>query len=132
MGKKLKLKKKVKQVEFSKRLVLNLKYQFYGILAIALMFAWIGKDTSIFIVLLSVSGGLYGAGIVFYLNKSKMENIFKGKTECFLQKLELIEKYPSRRNEIESEFNENEGALTSKISNEMHQSVQEEITRQMY
>ena len=47
--------------------------------ALAIWFSYEGRDTSVFMYVLPLTGGIAGATIVFYLNKSKMENIFRFK-----------------------------------------------------
>jgi len=97
------------------------------------VFAWQGKDTSVFMYIIPSTGGAYGAAIVFYLNKAKMENVFKGKIAFLETKLNLMMKYPSEHHEeIESEFSKIDAALDSKIDSTMNEAVQEEISIQNF
>lgn len=119
---------KKKEKEFSKKLLVQTRYIFVISLITACVFAWQGRDTSIFMYIIPCTGGAYSAAIIFYLNKAKMENVFKGKISFLETKLNLLQKYPSEQHEeIESELSKIDEALNSKIDNTMHEVVQEEI-----
>ena len=65
-----------------------------------------GKPLDIFIYAIPASAGCYIAAICFYLNKAKMENIFKGKVEFLKLKLDLLTQYPEQEEVINHEINE--------------------------
>lgn len=122
------IKHRKRETEFSKRLLVQTRYIFIASLIAAGVFAWQGRDTSIFMYIIPSTGGAYGAAIVFYLNKAKMENIFKGKIAFLETKLNLLQKYPSEQHtEIENEFSTIDASLDSKIDNTMNEAVQEQI-----
>jgi hypothetical protein len=111
-----------KNKEFSKRLLTQTRYIFIASLIAACVFAWQGKDTSVFMYIIPSTGGAYGAAIVFYLNKAKMET-----------KLNLMMKYPSKHHEeIESELSKIDAALDSKIDSTMNEAIQEDISIQNF
>lgn len=122
-----------KNKEFSKKLLTQTRYIFITSLIAACVFAWQGKDTSVFMYIIPSTGGAYGAAIVFYLNKAKMENVFKGKIAFLETKLNLMMKYPSEHHEeIESELSKIDAALDSKIDSTMNEAVQEDINIQNF
>lgn len=119
--------------EFSKKILDQTKVIFISQLIAALIFAWLGKDTSIFSYTIPVTGGAFGAAVVFYLNKAKMENVFKGKIEFLKFKLSLLKSTPEEHHEeIESELVNIEEALSNKVNQTIYDAVQEDITIQHY
>lgn len=102
-------------------------------LVAALVFSWCGKDTSIFMYIIPTTGGIFGAAIVFYLNKAKIENIFKGKVEFLKIKLKMMKSYPQEQHsEIENELSSIDEAFSMKVNQSMNDAVQEEINIQHY
>ena len=64
---------------------------FTSILIFGLIFTYMGdKDTTFFIYAIPSTGAVFGATVTFYLNKAKMENVFKGKIAFLEYKLELL------------------------------------------
>lgn len=115
--------------EFSKRLLNWTRIVFIACLFAAMLFAWFGKDTTVFIYIIPSVGGTYGAAIVFYLNKAKMENVFKGKVEFLKIKLQMMQKYPKEQQSvIESELLQIDGALDNKINSTMSDAISEDIS----
>lgn len=100
--------------------------------AIAIQFSYVGLDTTVFMYVLPLTGGIAGATIVFYLNKSKIENIFKFKISFLEYKLKLLKKNPDLSNVIEQEMSSMENALDSKVDSTMHEAVNEDINIQNY
>lgn len=114
--------------EFSKRILFWTMMIFISQLIASLVFSWYEKDTSIFIYTIPSCGGIFGAAIVFYLNKAKIENVFKGKIEFLKLKLEMTKDYPvNNREEIEQEISSIDSSLDSKINQTMNEAIQEEI-----
>jgi hypothetical protein len=122
----------MKKIECSKLLIAIVLLIYIIINAIALYFAWEGKDTSVFMYMIPSASGVAGFGLVFYFNKSKMENIFKGKTNILKEKFELLKQYPDKKEEIENEINKIDSAFDMKIDQELNESIQEDITSQTY
>lgn len=122
----------MKNTEYSKILITQIKIMFILIIVASLIFAWKGKDTSVFAYMIPSAAGIFGAGVIFYLNKSKMENIFKGRTELMKIKFNMIEEHPERKEEIENEISKMDDSLNMKIDQEMNEAVQEDITIQNY
>jgi len=123
----------IKPKEFSKKLLNKTMLIFLSQLIAALVFSWEGRDTTVFIYTIPSTGGIFGAAIIFYLNKAKIENVFKGKVEFLKLKLELMKVYPPEQHpEIESELSSVDAALDSKIDQTMNEAIQEEIKIQTY
>lgn len=125
--------RKEKKFTTSKKILWCAMIFFIITVAIAIKFAYDGdKDTSIFMYLLPITGGIAGATIVFYLNKSKMENVFRFKIAFLEYKLDLIHKYPENADVIEQEMSSVDMALDSKIDSTMNEAVGEDISIQSY
>lgn len=105
--------------ETSKILLEQTKKIFIWVLILALIFSWLDKDLGIFIYAIPAVAAVYGATICFYLNKAKMENIFKGKIEFLKIKLELQKSYPQFQNLIEDEINGIEDTIDNSINNKL-------------
>lgn len=119
--------------EFSKKILHQTMLIFISQLIAALVFAWNGKDTSIFMYTIPSTAGIFGAAIIFYLNKAKIENVFKGKIDFLKLKMEMLHDSPIEQHEhIESELSKIDECLDSKIDSTMNEAVQEEITIQNY
>lgn len=119
--------------EFSKKILHQTMLIFISQLGAALVFAWNGKDTSIFMYTIPSTAGIFGAAIIFYLNKAKIENVFKGKIDFLKLKMEMLHDSPIEQHEhIESELSKIDECLDSKIDSTMNEAVQEEITIQNY
>lgn len=83
------------------------------------------------------TGGILGASIIFYLNKSKIENLSKGKIRFALLKLRLELKLKSKIPEesyqiLLSEIDEVEGMLSSKLNGELEDAIRQEVNLQTY
>ena len=82
-------------------------------------------------------GGVFGASIIFYLNKSKMENLAKGKLRFTLLKLRLELKLKDKIPEesyllILEEINEIDSMLDAKLDGSLEEAIQREIDIQNY
>lgn len=83
------------------------------------------------------TGGIFGASIVFYLNKSKIENLSKGKIRFMLLKLRLELKLKDRIPEesyqlILEEINEIDAMLDTKLDGTLEEAIQQEVELQNY
>ena len=74
-----KRKKEKERMTTSKKILWATYLLFTSQVFCALHFAYNAIDTSVFVYTIPSTAGLAGATTVFYLNKSKMENIFKFK-----------------------------------------------------
>lgn len=114
--------------EFSKKILHQTMFIFISQLIAALFFAWNGKETSIFIYTIPSTAGIFGSAIVFYLNKAKIENVFKGKIDFLKLKMEMLQDSHIEQHEyIESELSKIDECLDSKIDSTMNEVIQEEI-----
>ena len=84
-------------------------------------------DTTVFVYTIPATATLAGATTVFYMNKSKMENVFRFKISFLEYKLDLLDKHPCKEDIVESEMSSIEDALDSKIDSTMREAVDEEI-----
>lgn len=125
-------KNKEKRFTTSKKILWASVLLFVITLAIAILFSYKSMDTSVFVYILPLTGGIAGATIVFYMNKSKMENIFKFKISFLEYKMELLDRNPNKACLIEEEMSSVENALDSKIDNTMQEAVNEDIDIQTY
>ena len=83
------------------------------------------------------TGGILGASIIFYLNKSKIENLSKGKIRFVLLKLrlelKLKDKIPEESYQlILEELNELDNMLDSKLDGALEEAIQSEIDIQNF
>lgn len=98
----------------------------------ALHFAKNTLDTSVFMYTIPSTAGLAGATTVFYLNKSKMENVFRFKIDFLKFKIKMTKKYPQNKEMIQSDIGDIESALDSKVDQTMQEAINEDITIQNY
>ena len=118
--------------EFSKRLTRLLASVFILNLILGYIFSFIGKDTSLFAYSIPITGGVFGATVVFYLNKAKVENVCKGKIRFLEYKLEKLDEHPDMQEVIEDELTGIEEALNEKIDSEIAAAVSESVELQNY
>ena len=83
------------------------------------------------------TGGILGASIVFYLNKSKIENLSKGKIRFLLLKLRLELKLKDIVPEesyllIMEEIDKIDTMLDSKLDGALEEAIQSEVDLQHY
>ena len=83
------------------------------------------------------TGGIFGASIIFYLNKSKIENLSKGKIRFMLLKLRLELKLKEEIPEesyslILEEIDEIDNMLDSKLDGALEDAIQREVDIQNY
>ncbi|MBQ8624288.1 MAG: hypothetical protein IJ424_07990 [Oscillospiraceae bacterium] len=118
--------------EFSKRLTRWVAVIFVANLALGYIFSFLGKDTSLFAYSIPITGGVFGATVVFYLNKAKTENVCKGKIKFLRFKLKILDKHPDKQEVIEDELASIEDALNEKIDSEIAEAVSESVETQNY
>ena len=83
------------------------------------------------------TGGIFGASIIFYLNKSKIENLSKGKIKFLLLRLRLElrlkDKIPEESYQIIlEEIDKMESMLDVKLDGALEEAIQREIEVQHY
>ena len=86
----------------------------------------------IFVYAIPASAGSYIAAICFYLNKAKMENIFKGKINFLKVQLELKTKYPEQKEIINQEIDEINQVLDDGINNKLTETITTDIKGESY
>ena len=83
------------------------------------------------------TGGIFGASIVFYLNKAKIENLAKGKVRFALLKLRLElrlkDLVPEEAyGDVSREISSLEAMLDAKLDGALEEAIQKEIELQNY
>ena len=127
-----------RKTEFSKKLVILTGALF--ILSIFLVRADMkeGYDISSYATqIILTTGGIFGASIVFYLNKAKIENLSKGKIRFMLLRLRLElrlkDKLPDDAyNLILEEINAIDRMMDTKLDGALEEAIQQEIEVQNY
>lgn len=87
--------------------------------------------------LIVTTGGIFGASIIFYLNKSKIENLSKGKIRFLLLRLrlelKLKDKIPEESYQIIlDELSKLDAMLENKLDGTLEEAIQHEIDVQNY
>lgn len=94
---------------------------------LAMWFSYKEIGTDIFIYSVPSSAGLAGATTVFYMNKSKMENLFRYKIAFLEYKIDLINKHPESAELIDKEISSIEDTLDSEVDSTMQEYVDENV-----
>lgn len=119
------------KMEFSKKILYITATIFTIQLIIAFIFTWFEKSTDIFIYSIPSCAGIFGASICFYLNKAKMENLYKGKIDFLKLRLEFEKQYPNTNTDNEF-FDEIDEQIDSKINDTLTESINENINIQNF
>lgn len=125
-------KYKEKKFTTSKKILWVSLLLFIATVALAVWFSYEGRDTTVFMYILPITGGITGATVVFYLNKSKMENIFRFKISFLEYKIDLVEKHPEKKEIIDEDLTSVNDSLNSKIDSTMREAIDENIDIQSY
>ncbi len=127
------IKKSKLKIEFSKLLVLLTGLLFILTLIDIRVAVGGGIDVSGYATQqIITTGGIFGASIIFYLNKSKIENLSKGRLRFVLLKLrlelKLKDKIPEESYQIIlSEINQIDEMLDSKLNGALEEAIQKEV-----
>jgi hypothetical protein len=127
-----------RKAEFSKKLVIATGALF--ILSLFLVRADMreGYDISSYATqIILTTGGIFGASIVFYLNKAKIENLSKGKIRFMLLRLRLElrlkDQIPEEAyNLMLEEINTIDRMLDTKLDGALEEAIQQDIETQSY
>ena len=127
-----------RKTEFSKKLVIVTGAFF--ILSLFLIRADMkaGYDISSYATqIILTTGGIFGASIVFYLNKAKIENLSKGKIRFMLLRLRLELRLKNQipeetYNLILEEINAIDKMMDAKLDGALEEAIQSEIEIQNY
>lgn len=120
-----------KKKEFSKTLLTQTKWLFISQIILAIVFAYLGYDTSVLYLTTSLSGGVFGATIVFYLNKAKTENLSKGRLKLAIFKSKLDNQTQDGQSdigEIIAEIDKIDEQYEAALDGALYNSVNEEIS----
>lgn len=118
-----------KSKEYSKKIVLWTGILFFLVIVCSLVFSYLGIDTSLFVYLIPSTGGIFGASIIFYLNKAKLENALKIKISFYRFKINIAKLLPEEHmEELNREFDTLEDALNSKVNRTIEESIDEDIS----
>lgn len=134
----MKSKQTKNKMEFSKKIVLVTGIIFLGILLDICIGARTGIDLHAYATQAIVTtGGIFGASIIFYLNKSKIENLSKGKIRFSLLKLRMNLRLKDKISDenyqaILEEIIELEAMLDNKLNGSLEDAIQKEIDSQYF
>lgn len=137
-GSKVSTENSKRGIEFSKKIVIITGLLFILSLIDIRMAVREGLDVSGYATQqIITTGGIFGASIIFYLNKSKIENLSKGKIRFTLLKLRLELKLRDKIPEesycvILEEINKIESMLDSKLDGALEEAIQQEVELQHY
>ena len=113
---------------YSKKIVFTTGMIFASQVLLAMLFSWFYKDTTVFVYTIPTTGGIFGAAIIFYLNKAKMENLLKIKIAYTKFKINVAKKIPPEvMAEIDNEFMALEQAIDMKMDTVMNDAVNEDV-----
>ena len=113
---------------YSKKIVFVTGAIFASQVILAVLFSWLYKDTTVFVYTIPTTGGIFGAAIIFYLNKAKMENLLKIKIAYTKFKINVAKKIPPEvMAEIDNEFMALEQAIDMKMDTVMNEAVNEDV-----
>lgn len=125
-------------VEFSKKLVILTGALFVASLFLVRADMKEGYDISSYATQIIVTtGGIFGASIIFYLNKAKIENLSKAKIRFVLLRLRLELKLKDKIPEEEfslilEEINKIDRMMDGKLDGALEEAIQQEIDVQNY
>lgn len=137
-GSKTSLNSAKRKTEFSKKLVIVTGALF--ILSVLLVRADMigGYDVSSYSTqIILTTGGIFGASIVFYLNKAKIENLSKAKIRFLLLRLRLEIRLKDRIPKeayalVLAEINAIDRMMDTKLDGALEEAIQQEIEIQNY
>lgn len=121
------------RIEFSKIIVIITGLLFIFILWDIRVATKEGLDVSGYAMQeILTTGGIFGASIIFYLNKSKIENLSKGKIRYALLKLRLelrLKKLVPDElySVVAEELNELDTMLDNKLDGALEEAIQKEV-----
>lgn len=121
------------KIEYSKKIVLLTGIMFISQIITAIIFSYNNLDTSIIVYTITATGGVFGASIIFYLNKAKLENAIKIKVAFYKLKLNLSREIPEEyMDSINNEFDSLEQTLGMKIDSTIEEAVNEDVSIPQY
>lgn len=126
------MKKDEKRFTTSKLILWATYLLFVSQIIMAIVVAFKSYDTTVFMYSIPATGALAGATTVFYMNKAKMENVFKFKISFLEYKLDMIDKHPDKASIIDSSLSSIDDALDSKMDSTMQEAVNEDINIQTF
>lgn len=137
-GSRLSLNSARRGTEFSKKLVILTGALFILSLFLVRGDMKEGYDISSYATQIIVTtGGIFGASIVFYLNKAKIENLSKGRIRFMLLKLRLELRLKDQIPEeayslLMEEINKIDQMMDTKLDGALEEAIQSEIEIQHY
>ena len=127
-----------RKTEFSKKLVIVTGALFILSLFLVRVDMKEGYDISSYATqIILTTGGIFGASIVFYLNKAKIENLSKARIRFVLLRLRLEIRLKDRLPEEEyllimEEINEIDRMMDTKLDGALEEAIQSEVDIQNY
>lgn len=129
---------KLKKLEFSKVIVIITGLLFVLVLLDIRAATREGLDVSSYSMQeVITTGGIFGASIIFYLNKAKIENLAKGKIRYALLKIRLEIRLKKMIPEesyqaVAEELDEINAMLDNKLDGSLEEAIQSEVDNQNY
>ena len=126
-GKHLPPEDRAKRAETSKRLLFCTGVIFGVSVTIGVVASFAGVDPTLFIAVIGVTGGVFGAAVVSYENKAKMENTVKIKMAIIKFRL-AVGHYltPEQMQQVETDIRVLEDAIDGKVDDTLTQAVAED------
>lgn len=127
-----------RKTEFSKKLVILTGALFILSILLVRVDMRAGYDISSYATqIILTTGGIFGASIVFYLNKAKIENLSKAKIRFMLLRLRLELRLKDRipaeaYSLILEEINAIDRMMDTKLDGALEEAIQQEIDIQNY
>lgn len=127
-----------RRTEFSKKLVIIAGVLFILSLLLVRMDMRDGYDISSYATqIILTTGGIFGASIVFYLNKAKIENLSKARIRFVLLRLRLEIRLKDRLPEEEyslimEEIDKIDRMMDAKLDGALEDAIQREVEIQNY
>lgn len=137
-GSNLSLNSAGRKTEFSKKLVIVTGALFILSLFLVRADMRAGYDISSYATqIIITTGGIFGASIVFYLNKAKIENLSKARIRFVLLRLRLEIRLKDRLPEEEfnlilEEIDEIDRMMDSKLDGALEEAIHSEVEIQNY
>ena len=101
----------MKKKEFSKIIVFVVFITFILALVTGCVFAWNGRDTSLFCYAIPSTGGVAGSSVIFYYRKAQVENAVKLQLYSLEEMYKLREKYPAQSSSVEMALSSQEDKI---------------------
>lgn len=108
-------------MQFAKKIIVSTTLVFILSIITALLWSWLDKSTDVFQYIIPITGGVWGASIIWYMKKAQVENAIKIQLGMIEDLLKIKAKYNSTNEE------EYIDGIREKTENRMNEKVDEFI-----